>query len=234
MMIFDFGFYNGLDAIDYIKKGFNVVALEANPIMTKKGMEKFKKYIEEGKLMLINKAIFDKVGTMDFYVNDIYSSWKKWIAEYNGVEAKLITVETTTLTELCKEYGIPYYIKVDIEGCGVHVARHLFTLEKKPQFMSFETRWENFGEVFAWLLVSGYKKFQLINQLNYKDNSSGLFGEDLPDNWYPYEDLLERYMKFRDLRIIRRSFDAIAIENSSRSLYISSTFNKSGGATAMW
>ena len=202
MMIFDFGFYNGLDAIFYIKKGFKVVALEANPVMAKKGIEKFKKYIEEGKLMLINKAIFDEVGVMDFYVNDIYSSWKRWIAEYNGVKAKLITVETTTLTELCKEYGVPYYIKVDIEGCGVHVARHLLTLEKKPQFISFETRWENFGEVFASLLIAGYKKFQLINGINNPENSSGPFGEDLPDKWFSYEDLLERYMKYRDLRII--------------------------------
>ncbi len=202
-MIFDFGFYNGLDTEFYLREGYEVVALEANPIMAKKGTVKFKEYIDDGLLVLINKAVFDKVGTMDFYVNDIYSSWKRWIAEYDGGKAKLIIVETTTLTELCKEYGIPYYIKVDIEGCGLHVARDLFTLEKKPQFMSFETRWESFGEVFAWLLVSGYKKFQLINQLNYKDNSSGPFGEDLPsDKWYPYEELLERYMKYRDLRII--------------------------------
>ena len=209
-MIFDLGFYNGLDAEFYIKKGHKVVGLEANPDMVKKGIIKFKKHIEKGRLILINKAVFDKIGTITFYVNDIYSSYEKWIAERDGTRSKPITVKTTTLTELCKEYGTPHYIKVDIEGCEAMISKQVFTLKKKPQFISFETLWKTFAEVFAWLLVSGYKKFQLINQLNnpkrnplFTEYSSGYFGEDLPKNkWISYEELLERYMKYRDLRII--------------------------------
>ena len=43
-LVFDLGLFNGNDTLNYIKKGYRVVALEANPILFKKYKRKFKKY----------------------------------------------------------------------------------------------------------------------------------------------------------------------------------------------
>lgn len=215
-MIFDLGFGNGDDTDYYLYKGHKVIALDGNISLIGNGNVRFREYINEGKLILINKAISTEVGFVNFYLNQTCSDWsscEKWLAESNGTKSEVVTVETTTLLELCKEYGTPHYLKVDVEGVGGVVAKQLYGLKNKPQFISFETLWKTFGEVFAWLYVSGYKKFQLINQANnpsrdlenykFTESSSGFFGKDLPkDKWISYEELLERYMKYRDLRII--------------------------------
>ena len=104
------------------------------------------------------------------------------------------------------------------------VAKQLFSLENKPQFISFETSKRDYAGIFSWLYVAGYKKFQLVNQLNNLDRkpeetqalveekkidyqftkySSGFFGNDLPDNkWLSYEEALNRYVKYRELKRI--------------------------------
>ena len=45
-LIFDIGFHKGEDTKYYLEKGYKVVAVEANPILTDYGKIKFKKYIE--------------------------------------------------------------------------------------------------------------------------------------------------------------------------------------------
>ena len=216
-LIFDFGLGKGDDTDFYLSKGYTVVGVEPNPNLIDGLTKRFWVAGKEGRFVLVNKAIFDKEGETEFYMNeDIYDWWGsciKEVAEYDGGKSHSIKVSTTSLLELCKEYGTPYYLKVDIEGSGNFVARELFELEHKPKFVSFETLWSTFGEVFSWLYVSGYRKFQLVNQLvnqdrkpkNYKFSlfSSGFFGDDLPDDkWISYEELLSRYMKYRELRIL--------------------------------
>ena len=44
-LIFDIGMHVGQDTEFYLKKGFNVVAVEANPKLVKENTEKFKEYI---------------------------------------------------------------------------------------------------------------------------------------------------------------------------------------------
>jgi FkbM family methyltransferase len=225
-LIFDFGFHNGDDTDFYLKKGFNVISIEANPILINKGIKRFSKYISEKKLILINKAINNKIGLVKFYIHLTKSDWSSCdqnLAESDGSKSKEINIETTSLLELCKNFGIPRYIKVDIEGCDVMVAKQLFYLEEKPQFVSFEISKSNYYEIFSWLFVSGYKKFQLVNQLNnpsrkqndykvfekkkieynFTKYSSGFFGNDLSnDKWLSYERALSFYMKYKELKII--------------------------------
>src|SRR6266542_3146165 len=70
-LIFDLGFFNGDDTDFYLRKGYNVVAIEGDPGSVKKGMERFKNQIADGKLTLINKAISDKKGMVEFFAAKI-------------------------------------------------------------------------------------------------------------------------------------------------------------------
>jgi len=226
-LIFDLGFHNGDDTDFYLKKGFNVIAVEANPDLVSEGMKKFQKYIDEQKFILINKAVSDEPGMVNFYIHPTKSDWSSCdlnMAESDGSKSKLVSVEAVSLIDLCNEFGTPRYVKVDIEGCDLMVAKQLFSLDNKPQFVSFETSKRDYAGIFSWLYVAGYKKFQLINQLNNLDRkteenqtlvegekidyqftkfSSGFFGNDLLNNkWLSYEEALSRYLKYKELKTI--------------------------------
>ncbi len=226
-LIFDLGFHNGDDTDFYLKKGFNVIAIEANPDLVSEGIKGLQKYIDEKRLVLINKAVSDKAGMINFYIHPTKSDWSSCdqnMAESDGSKSKVVSVETVSLIDLCKEFGTPRYVKVDTEGCEVMIAKQLSNLENKPQFISFETSKQSYTEIFSWLYVAEYKKFQLVNQLNnpgrkpeetqtvfegkkidyqFTKYSSGFFGNDLPnDKWLSYEESLTRYVKYKELKII--------------------------------
>ena len=224
-IIFDLGFHNGDDTDFYLQKGFNVIALEANPELINNGKDRFKKEIETGQLKLLHNAVADKKGEIDFFIhlkNSDWSSCFKDIAQSDGSIAQAVTVEATTISELFLIYGVPRYMKVDIEGFDIVVARELCNLKKKPSFVSFETSRKNFAEIYSYLFVAGYEQFQLINQRNNPDRappfdssegknirykfskySSGLFGEDLPsDKWLAINNSISNYVKYKTCKEI--------------------------------
>jgi len=205
-MIFDLGFHKGEDTKLYLKKGFKVVAVEANPFLVMDGNLEFKKYIDEKNLILLHRVVSDRCGIIDFHLHPLKSEWSScevWLAERDGVDSTAVPVVTISLIELCLKYGTPHYLKVDVEGCEIAVAKQIFELDNKPQFVSFETSKSTYAELFALLYMAGYKKFQLVNQLNNPEYTSGNFGEFLQeDKWFDYDELLTRYVKYKELKII--------------------------------
>ena len=223
-LIFDLGFHNGDDTDFYLAKGFQVVAIEAVPRLVQQGNDRFNDQIKQGQLVLIHKAVAACAGQkIQFYIHSEKSDWSscmKDLAESDGSKAEVVTVETTGLSELCRQYGVPRYLKVDIEGCDLSVARQLAELQEKPLFASFETNKRDYAGIFANLYLAGYTGYQLINQANnasrsapsvtgegknivYKFGpySSGGFGEDLPhDMWLSYDEALVRYIKYKELK----------------------------------
>jgi len=222
-LIFDLGFHNGDDTDFYLKKGFKVVALEANPDLIETGKERFQDYIISGQLILLHKAIHFFMGQDSFYIHQTninYSSCFKELVEIDKTISKKIDIETITFDKLCNNYGVPYYAKVDVEGCDIFVAEKISKMEIKPSYVSFELCKKDYSYIFAYLLLSGYTKFQLINQVHnpirklpllqkegnsidytFSEHSSGLFGKDLQDKmWLTYEEMLLHYMKYRELK----------------------------------
>lgn len=223
-LIFDLGFHNGDDTDFYLKMGYDVVALEANPKLINNGIKRFNKYINKNNLILINKAVSDRTGVQNFYIHSTKSNWSssdKILAESDGSKSKVILVEGISFNDLCCDFGVPIYVKVDIEGNDLLVAKQLYDLKTKPKYVSFEISKNNYAGIFSWLYISGYRKFQLVNQLNNPDrklekvingkkikyqftkDSSGYFGKDLPDNkWFPFNEALANYIKYRELKFI--------------------------------
>lgn len=224
-LIFDLGFHYGEDTDFYLAKGFHVVAVEANPELVRLGAERFSQAIRDGRLTLLHRAVAEQRGTVTFYVHRHKTEWSscfRTLAESDGGEAIQVDVEAASIVELFSTYGVPRYMKVDIEGCDIGVARQLSALTEKPPFVSFETSRRDYAGLFAYLYVAGYTSYQLVNQMLHStrnfnrvqkegetidyvfgDFSSGFFGEDLPaDKWLSYEEALERYIKYKDLKKI--------------------------------
>lgn len=204
-----------------------MVAVEANTNLIKEGINRFGKDIECNKLILVNKAVSNNRGVQNFYIHTNKSDWSscdKNMAESDGSQAKVVSVQTVSFNDLCRDFGTPLYAKVDIEGCDLIVAKQLYHIKEKPRYVSFEISKRDYAGIFSWLYVAGYKKFQLVNQLNninrkkdptqkifegknidyqFTKYSSGFFGKDLPENkWLSYDEAIDHYLKYKELKII--------------------------------
>jgi len=204
-IVFDLGFYNGLDSLWYLEKGYQVVAVEANPELAERGARKLEKFICAGQITIVNAALSERDDDLiDFFINDNMLEWSscnKLMAESDGSNARVVSVRSITLMKLIETFGLPYYVKSDIEGNDGVVARQLLELPKKPQYVSFEIGKKNYYDILPWLYVSGYSSYQLINQLHTPKGTSGAFGEYLDDdNWISFDKALERYVKYKLLK----------------------------------
>ena len=92
-----------------------------------------------------------------------WSSFDKAFGTRNNTKFEIINVPCIRTKTLFEKYGIPYYLKVDIEGNDFLSLNDIPDSGKKPQYVSCEA-----NEV-EWLDIlnrKGYKRFKLINQAN--------------------------------------------------------------------
>lgn len=74
-LIYDVGMHKGEDTDYYLKKGFKVIAFEAEPNLAAKCRNRFTSDIENGKLVIIEGAIIEftseksKSSTVKFFKN---------------------------------------------------------------------------------------------------------------------------------------------------------------------
>ncbi len=207
-LVIDLGFLNGEDSAYYMSKGFDVVAVEASPLLYEAAKFRFTEELSSGKLKLHNRVITDYWrGPIAFYANKErpeVSSTEEWIASQNDkYETVPCLIDSMGFHDLIFTCGIPYYLKVDIEGMDKTISDCLLVLGGLPRFVSFELNKVDYEKIFSNLKAVGYTKFQLVNQIHNKPNSSGPFGEFLDqDKWLDFDTALERYMKYRELKMI--------------------------------
>jgi len=156
----------------------------------------FEKEIKEGRLTLLNLAMSDKKEIRKFFINtrvDVWSSLDETLGKRKDENYYAIDVQCQTMDYVVSTYGVPHYMKIDIEGYD-HIV--LKSLTECPQYISVEDSCEQSITTLASL---GYKKFKLISQgeivkqsgndWTFKDGSSGRFGEDTPGEWVTQEEL---------------------------------------------
>jgi FkbM family methyltransferase len=220
-LIFDLGLHRGLDSLFYLKKGFDVVALEAVEALCKTASENNQEAVDNGRLKIINRALYHASDeTVSFFINpdkDDWGSLEKGAAEKGVGQAYEVKVNTITLDDIFKKYGYPYYIKCDLEGGDAIFVQQALVAPYKPPFVSVEA---TSSDDLAILRACGYNRFQIINQyLNpytkcptpsregrdvdqvFTHEMSGLFGRDLPPNdWRPFADVMACFLDWYDLR----------------------------------
>ena len=214
-LIFDLGFNRGEDALFYMRKGFRVVAVEANPSLVKEACQNsFFNFMQSGRLNLIEAAISDKNGTATFFENLDNDHWSS-LLRGNGTRHKTkfreYEVKCLRIGSLIAEYGCPYYLKIDVEGADRLVLEDLLHESSRPVFVSVE---EYGVAVFDDLSALGYDRFQIISQNtkhlnqkppspahegqyiehNFGSHDSGLFGLELPDAWLVSAEARKKYL----------------------------------------
>jgi FkbM family methyltransferase len=245
-LIFDVGMHKGEDTDYYLKKGFRVVGVEANPDLAEECRRTFRAAIAEGRLTIVEAAIVEPArlstndATVAFYRNAALSVWgttsEAWATRNLrlGASSETIQVKAVDFRDCLRAHGIPYYLKIDIEGADRVCLDSLLDFDVRPEYLSIESEKVSFRklrEEVELLVRLGYSAFQPVQQAAtfapeqgiraregksvahvFPAGSSGSFGKDLPDAWMTPAALLWRY---RAVFVLYRAFgDASRLRHS--------------------
>ena len=229
-LIFDIGVGSGQDTYFYLNKGFNVVAVEADPRQFDFLNKTFSTDIAAGRLTIINAVASNIVGTkISFYCDDFFQFASSTTPTKHCREYKVETVDYPTLVS---NFGIPYYCKIDIEGEEENfLPNHSSSL---PKYISVELLTTDMP--IDKLYRIGYKKFKLVNHFynhmlhrnyvctgKFNDDTelegtkffgefptqlnsynllewSGLFGRDLGNEWFTYDEVKQLYKIINNIK----------------------------------
>jgi FkbM family methyltransferase len=118
-LIFDIGMNDGADTAYYLHRGYRVVAVEANPQLAEEARARFRREIAAGRLTVLGVAIAGTAGVLPFWICDSHSPWSSFdyeIASRDGSTCHQIDVECRPFSDILEEHGVPYFLKIDIEG----------------------------------------------------------------------------------------------------------------------
>jgi FkbM family methyltransferase len=196
-LVFDIGANNGDDSEVYLRNGYKVIAVEANPDLCIQLNKRFSREIDNGRLILIDKAI-SRQSTVILYVNTADHGWGTTVPSYAERGKKLrgdvisVEVKTITIIDLIRLYDAPYRIKIDIEGADILCLLDLYGGDL-PKYVSIERPKSLSNQMFALSLLKrmGYNKFAFVDQTMEHDQrytTAGLFSEQLPESaWVNYD-----------------------------------------------
>jgi FkbM family methyltransferase len=168
-LIYDIGMNNGDDTAYYLSRGFDVLAVEADPKLAATAAERFVEEIKSGRLTILNIAIAAEEGESPFWIcetNPAWSSFDKALASRYGCPHHEIRMPCRKFRAVCEEFGIPCYIKIDIEGHDILCVQELDP-RNLPKFISIECDDIRALNALALLRERGFERFKCINQTNF-------------------------------------------------------------------
>lgn len=230
-LIFDIGMHQGEDTDFYLRKGFRVVGIEADPELARLCRARFERQLPEGKLTLIEGAVVTRPqdgysAMVRFFRNRDKTDWgtvqPDWAARNRqlGTRVEVIEVPAVDLVEVIKSHGVPYYMKIDIEGADWVCLAALARFRQRPAYVSLESSKTSLAGIRSEidvLTALGYDRFQAIEQSSlpakqrppsparegryapqsFPPGSSGLFGAELPGPWRTREQIMRQYRWIR-------------------------------------
>lgn len=219
-LVYDVGAHRGEDSDYYLKLGYRVVAVEANPQLAEWLRERFSREIADGTYTLIANAIGERDEEIVYYVNRRNSAWgtadPDWAArnQLMGADSETITVKCIRFADILRQHGCPHYLKIDIEGADMRCVEDLAGAQAAPTYLSIESSkvsWSVLLREFRTLSALGYTRFKVVDQCHFERRripggdgnvidyvfergASGPFGEDLDGRWLTRRQAIARYI----------------------------------------
>lgn len=221
-LIYDVGLHHGQDTNFYLKKGFRVIAFEADPSNAAFCRARFSDAIAEGRLTIVEGAITEDaekngIKTVKFYRNEDHSLWgstsEDWAARNKvmGTTNETILVPAVDFARCIEEFGVPYYLKADIVGSETICLRALAKFENKPDHISIRSEklvFSNLEYEFDLLEGLGYDRFKTVKQdfddlvpvidgqpFRFEEGASGPFGMESAGAWRSRQDAIREYKR---------------------------------------
>ena len=141
--------------------------------------------------------------------------------------AKRIRVQARTFGSILAEYGIPYYLKLDIEGAELTVPRSVGRVVGPPSLPVARDRRIRNPEVgleeLEQLLELGYRSFKVVSQTEHVDGfefgASGPFAEETFGEWMSggvTRDELEQTIRTLEWHDLHARLDSIRASDAVR------------------
>jgi FkbM family methyltransferase len=199
-LVFDLGMHDGQDTAFYLSQGYRVVAVECNPRLVQDARRKFAREIAAGLLTIEAIGLWFATGLRTFHVNPRNTQWSSFDAGAAGRDGKRLesfTVHCEHPAYLFAKYGVPYYCKVDLEGCDRAVLDALSALDERPPYLSIEMC--DVTDAYA-LSALGYREVRLVDQRENTNasNPSGPFGPALGGAWVSADEAAAAYVAGRE------------------------------------
>ena len=238
-VVFDVGFHLGEDTVYYLRKGFRVVGFEAHPGFVDAARRHFAAELADGRLQIVSGAITAQgQDSLTLYTHSRLSGWSTTApsrADRNEVmgASTPVTVPAVDFAACLREYGVPHYLKIDIEAADMLCLEALYDVEpeQRPRYTSIEAESETWSSVvrqFDTLERLGYTRFAIVQQATiggrvgrittrdgstipycFKNYASGPFGEDLAGPWLDKRAALRRYRRILPALVAAHAFDQL-------------------------
>ena len=178
-LIYDVGLNLGQDTVFYLKKGYKVIAFEADPENVAFCRKRFAKDINDGSLTIVEGAISEinsnrtSQGTTQFYRNDDHCLWGSTSSDFAarntiyGTAMETIDVKVVDFAAEIEKYGVPQFLKADIVGSEVICLRSMLGFANKPDYLSIRSEKVVFRQLeneFDLLEQLGYHEFKAMKQ----------------------------------------------------------------------
>jgi FkbM family methyltransferase len=172
-LIFDLGANLGYKTDIFLRMGANVVAAEPDEFCQSVLRKKFTKYrMKKRPITVIGKAVSEQCSIQKMWIDAPGSAMntlsQKWADALRGDDKRFgqrlnfgqwKEVETITIEQLIVEHGLPFFVKIDVEGFELNVLRGM---RRPVPYLSFEANLPEFRpeglqclEVLAQLAPDG-------------------------------------------------------------------------------
>jgi FkbM family methyltransferase len=169
-LVFDIGANLGHKTGIFLRLGARVVAVDPDPENAKILEESFLRYrLVPKPVSVVTKAASDRTSKATLYIdepgsakNTLSQKWVDTLRDDAGRFGRKMTfgeskeVQTTTLQDLVRAYGSPFFIKIDVEGYEPAVLRGL---HRSVPYLSYEVNLPEFRS-------EGLECVDILNRLN--------------------------------------------------------------------
>jgi FkbM family methyltransferase len=167
-LVYDIGLHNGSDTRQYLEEGCRVIAIDANPAMCAAVVAEFRRYIDTGQLTILNCGVAERAERLEFWICDDVTEWSSFNREFasrNGARHHAVQVNCVPIQDTLAQYGVPDYMKIDIEGNDKYCLAGL-TADTRPRYISIEMDHDSGEREIRCLYALGYRRFKVICQNN--------------------------------------------------------------------